>query len=107
MEWMRRTRLRRGSPAPITARQRDLLISTVTLFACCRSAPSFHSTWNFTRETIRRCERNFSHRSSTVLPSEIVMVFTAVSVAMPASQLVWVSYSAGVQQQQKIRYLSG
>src|SRR5580700_10999632 len=85
---IRRTRLRSGSPAPTTARHPDLLMSTVTPLAFCRWASSSHSTWNFTRETMRRWVRNFSHRSSRTLPAGMLIVSTAVSVAMPASQLV-------------------
>src|SRR5580704_2473407 len=58
-------------------------MSTVTPLAFCRSAPSSHSTWNFTRETMRRWVRSFSHRSSKTFPAGMLMVVTAVSMAIP------------------------
>jgi hypothetical protein len=47
--------------------------------------------------------RNFSHRSSKALPSEMVMVFTAVSVAMPASQRVGLILGRGTAKDKVFR----
>src|SRR5271155_2008254 len=103
---MRRTRWRRGSPAPTTAKQPDLLMSTVTPLACCRWEPSSHSTWNFTRETIRRWVRNFSHRSSNALPSGMLTVVATVSVAMSASQSVGFVLGRGTAKDKLLRTIA-